>query len=82
MSSGEACVRIRVQNMGFWNPPAQDRNQALPAYLGALTAANQVLTNLADNFRRFDKIEVAPQSPLRAGFLFLRVRSRAFSIAA
>ena len=41
MSSGEACVRIGMQERGFWNPPVQDWNKALPAYLGALTAANQ-----------------------------------------
>ena len=41
MISGEASIRIGMQDTGFWNPPIEDRSQTLPAYLGTLAAANQ-----------------------------------------
>ena len=41
MSGVKACVRIRVQDTGWRNPPIQDGSNAVPPDLSALTAANQ-----------------------------------------
>src|SRR5215472_1119254 len=40
MSGGEASIRIRMQNAGWWNPPDQERGETLPSHLCALTATN------------------------------------------
>src|SRR6516225_764870 len=41
MSSGEACIRIGVQNAGLRNPSEQERGETIPAHLCALTAADE-----------------------------------------
>ena len=40
MSSGEASIRIGMQNAGLWNPPEQEREETLPAHACALAASN------------------------------------------
>jgi hypothetical protein len=38
MCGGKACLRVRMQNTGEWNPAFQQRGQPLPVHLGTLTA--------------------------------------------
>ncbi len=40
MSSGEACIRIRVQSMGLGNPPVEDWGETIPPHLCALAATD------------------------------------------
>jgi hypothetical protein len=40
MSSGEASIRIGMQNAGLRNPPEQERGETIPSHLCALTATN------------------------------------------
>jgi hypothetical protein len=40
MSGGKAGIRIRMQNTGLRNPPAQERAETIPSHLGALTATD------------------------------------------
>jgi hypothetical protein len=40
MSGGKAGIRIRMQNTGLRNPPAQERDETIPSHLGALTATD------------------------------------------
>src|SRR5436190_21716685 len=40
MSSGEASIRIGMQNAGLRNPPEQEWGETIPSHLCALTAAN------------------------------------------
>src|SRR2546429_4915640 len=41
MSGVEACIRIGMQNPGWWNPPVQDWGKSFPPHLGALATADQ-----------------------------------------
>jgi hypothetical protein len=41
MSGVEACIRIGVQNPGWWNPPVQDWGKSFPPHLSALATADQ-----------------------------------------
>jgi len=41
MSGVEACIRIGVQNPGWWNPPVQDWGKSFPTHLCALATADQ-----------------------------------------
>src|SRR5882724_11621906 len=41
MSGVEACIRIGMQNPGWWNPPVQDWGKSFPPHLGALAATDQ-----------------------------------------
>jgi hypothetical protein len=41
MSGVEACIRIGVQNPGWWNPPVQDWGKSFPSHLSALATADQ-----------------------------------------
>src|SRR5712692_7027567 len=41
MSGVEACIRIGMQNPGWWNPPVQDWGKSFPPHLGALAPADQ-----------------------------------------
>src|SRR5438552_14499140 len=41
MTSGEACIRIGMQNAGLWNPPVEDWGKTIPSHLCALTATDQ-----------------------------------------
>jgi len=40
MSSGEASIRIGMQNAGLRNPPEQERGETISSHLCALTATN------------------------------------------
>ncbi len=40
MGSGEACIRVGMQNAGLGNPPGQQRRETIPPHLCPLTATD------------------------------------------
>jgi hypothetical protein len=41
MRGVEASIRVGIQDAGWWYPPCQEWNNALPSHLCALAAADQ-----------------------------------------